>query len=138
MTALISSGRKFIESLDRILLDIYRHVSGRYSYHCMKMDGDKLVIDNSECNRCMHCINVMPRALRPGLEKGATISIGAKAPILEGAQFATLVVPFVKVFKDDDYEMLTEYIEKIWDWWMEVRKNRERVSETSLDRKSVV
>lgn len=110
--------------------DIQKEVIDLCPTHCMKMDGDKLVIDNAECTRCMHCINVMPRALRPGLEKGATISIGAKAPILEGAQFATLVVPFVKVTKDNDFEGLTEYIEKIWDWWMEVGKNRERVGET--------
>ena len=36
---------------------------------------------NRECVRCMHCINVMPKALRPGTERGATILIGAKAPI---------------------------------------------------------
>ena len=80
----------------------------------MKMDGDKLVIDNSECNRCMHCINVMPRALRPGLEKGATISIGAKAPILEGAQFATLVVPFVKVSKDKEIPSLKRVLKRLY------------------------
>ena len=78
----------------------------------------------------MRCINVMPRALRPALEKGATISIGAKAPTLDGAQFATLIIPFVKVSAEDEFETLVEYIEKVWDWWMEVGKNRERVGET--------
>ena len=34
----------------------------------------------------MHCINMMPKALRPGLQKGATILIGGKAPILKGAE----------------------------------------------------
>jgi sulfite reductase alpha subunit len=97
---------------------------------CMWMEGDELKIDNSECTRCMHCINVMPRALRPGIDKGATICVGAKAPILDGAQFATLIVPFMKVSKDNDFEELIEFIETVWDWWMEVGKNRERVGET--------
>ena len=97
---------------------------------CMWMEGDELKIDDSECTRCMHCINVMPRALAPGKERGASILVGAKAPILDGAQFSTLMVPFMNVSADNDFEELIEFIEKIWDWWMEVGKNRERVGET--------
>ena len=78
----------------------------------------------------MHCINVMPRALRPGAEGGASILVGAKAPILDGAQFATLVVPFIPVTKDNVFDVLFEFIESVWDWWMEVGKNRERFGET--------
>jgi len=97
---------------------------------CMWMEGDELKIDDSECTRCMHCINVMPRALRPGVDQGASILVGAKAPILDGAQFSTLIVPFMKISKDNEFEELIEFIETIWDWWMEVGKNRERVGET--------
>ena len=97
---------------------------------CMWMEGDELKIDDAECTRCMHCINVMPRALRPGVDQGASIIVGAKAPILDGAQFSTLIVPFMKISKDNDFEELIEFIETIWDWWMEVGKNRERVGET--------
>lgn len=97
---------------------------------CMWMEGGELKIDDAECTRCMHCINVMPRALAPGKERGATVLVGAKAPILDGAQFSTLMVPFMNVTKDNDFEELIEFIEKIWDWWMEVGKNRERVGET--------
>jgi len=110
--------------------DIKKEVVDLCPTNCMWMEGDELKIDNSECNRCMHCINVMPRALRPGKERGATICIGAKAPILDGAQFATMVIPFLSVSKDNDYENVIDVIEKIWDWWMEVGKNRERVGET--------
>ena len=81
-------------------------------------------------NRCMHCINVMPRALRPGLDQGASVLVGAKAPILDGAQFSTLAVPFMKIEKENEFEELIDFIEKVWDWWMEVGKNRERVGET--------
>ena len=28
------------------------------------MEDGKLMIDDKECTRCMHCINVMPRALQ--------------------------------------------------------------------------
>jgi len=110
--------------------DIKKEVIDLCPTECMWMEGDELKIDNSECNRCMHCINVMPRALRPGKEKGATICIGAKAPILDGAQFATMIIPFIKISKENEYEEVIDVIEKIWDWWMEVGKNRERVGET--------
>jgi sulfite reductase alpha subunit len=30
--------------------------------------------------RCMHCLNVMPKALHPGDDKGVTILIGGNAP----------------------------------------------------------
>ena len=97
---------------------------------CMWMEGAELKIDNAECNRCMHCINVMPRALRPGKDMGATVCIGAKAPILDGAQFATMIIPFIKVDKDSEFQEVIDVIENVWDWWMEVGKNRERVGET--------
>ena len=97
---------------------------------CMRMKDDKLQIDTANCNRCMHCINMMPKALRPGTEQGATICCGAKAPILEGAQIATMIWPFVEISPDNDYENVIELIEGIWDWWMEIGKNRERVGET--------
>jgi sulfite reductase alpha subunit len=36
----------------------------------MWMEGGKLMIDTKECTRCMHCINVMPRALHIGDDRG--------------------------------------------------------------------
>ncbi len=110
--------------------DLQKEVIDICPTQCMWLEGDELKIDDKECTRCMHCINVMPRALRPGADQGASILIGAKAPILEGAQMSTLIIPFMKVSKDDEYEDLIELIEKVWDWWMEVGKNRERVGET--------
>ncbi|MEN8141093.1 MAG: dissimilatory-type sulfite reductase subunit alpha [Thermodesulfobacteriota bacterium] len=115
-----------------VKLDVQADVCDLCPTHCMKLSGDKLFIDNSNCNHCMHCINMMPRALRPGAEQGATISVGAKAPILDGAQIATMVWPFVNVTPDNDFEDLIDKIENIWDWWMEVGKNRERVGETIM------
>jgi sulfite reductase alpha subunit len=75
----------------------------------------------------MHCINVMPRALRIGNDRGLSILVGAKAPILDGAQMGSLLVPFIKA--EAPYDEIKEVIESIWDWWMEEGKNRERLGE---------
>jgi sulfite reductase alpha subunit len=108
--------------------DIEAEVINRCPSSAMKWEGGKLAIDRSECVRCMHCINTMPRALRIGDERGASILCGAKAPILDGAQMSSLVVPFVEA--SGDFEEIKEVIENIWDWWMEEGKNRERLGET--------
>jgi len=95
---------------------------------CMEYDGKSLKIYDEDCVRCMHCIRVMPRALRPGLDRGATILVGAKAPILDGAQLSSVVIPFIKM--ESPYTEFKEFVEKMWDWWMEEGKNRERLGET--------
>jgi len=69
----------------------------------------------------------MPQALKPGKDRGVCLLIGAKAPILEGAQLSTVLVPFWK--PEPPYDDIKEFIYKIWDYWMEVGKNRERVGE---------
>jgi sulfite reductase alpha subunit len=108
--------------------DIQKEVIDLCPTECMRWDGSKLEINTPECTRCMHCINVMPRALRHGLDTGCSLLFGAKAPILDGAQMATLGVPFIKV--EPPYTEIKEtVIEPIWDWWMEEGKNRERLGE---------
>ncbi|UCD94856.1 MAG: dissimilatory-type sulfite reductase subunit alpha [Candidatus Zixiibacteriota bacterium] len=94
---------------------------------CMSWDGKELHIDNSFCVRCMHCINVMPKALRPGKDRGATVLIGSKAPIIEGALLSSVFLPFVKV--EPPYTEIKDLVDKIWDVWSEEGKNRERVGE---------
>jgi len=95
---------------------------------CMKWDGSKLTIDNSFCVKCMHCINVMPKALRPGKERGCTILLGAKAPIVEGALLSSVLIPFYDI-DGEGLDDLYDVIEEIWDVWGEHGKNRERVGE---------
>ncbi len=96
---------------------------------CMAWDEDKkeLKIFDGDCNRCMHCINLMPKALRPGKEKGATILIGGKAPILQGALLSWVIVPFMKM--EPPYTEFKDLTERIMDWWDENAKSRERVGE---------
>ncbi len=108
--------------------DIQKEVIDLCPTKCMRYEDGKLEINTPECTRCMHCINVMPRALRVGNDKGCSLLVGAKAPILDGAQMATLLVPFIKV--EEPYDEIKEnIIEPIWDWWMEEGKNRERLGE---------
>ena len=107
--------------------DIQKEVIDLCPTECMRYANGKLAINNRECNRCMHCISVMPRALRIGNERGLSILVGAKAPILDGAQMSTMLVPFIKV--EEPYDEIKEVIENIWDWWMEEGKNRERLGE---------
>jgi len=93
----------------------------------MKWDGNKLEINNEECVRCMYCINKLPKALRPGKDKGATIMLGGKATFVQSAFIAWVLVPFMKIEKP--YTELIDLIDRILDWFDENAKTRERVSE---------
>lgn len=108
-------------------MDIQKEVIDMCPTGCMTYSGGKLSIDNSNCNRCMHCIAQMTKALSPGPERGATILLGSKAPIVTGALMSWVIVPFMKI--EPPYEELFELVEKIWEWWDEHGKNRERVGE---------
>jgi sulfite reductase alpha subunit len=107
--------------------DIQKDVCNLCPTKCMEWDGAKLTIDNSNCVRCMHCINAMTKALRPGKERGATLMIGAKAPILKGALLSSVLVPFVAAAELD--ETINELLTRIWEFWDEYGQNRERVGE---------
>ncbi|MDM8538286.1 dissimilatory-type sulfite reductase subunit alpha, partial [Desulfobacterales bacterium HSG17] len=107
--------------------DIQKEVVGLCPTGCMKYEDSKLEINNKECTRCMHCINVMPRALRIGKDTGCSILVGAKAPILDGAQMGSLLIPFISV--TEPYDEIKKVVEDVWDWWMEEGKNRERLGE---------
>ncbi len=108
-------------------LDIQKEVCDLCPSRCMSWDGSHLTIENSECVRCMHCINVMPKALAPGKEKGATLLIGSKAPIVQGALLSSVLVPFVPA--EELEETIKELISRVWEFWDEYGKNRERVGE---------
>jgi sulfite reductase alpha subunit len=108
-------------------MDIDKDVCQNCPTKCMEWDGKKLDIDNANCVKCMHCINVMPKALRPGKERGAAVLIGAKAPIMEGAVLSSVLIPFTKL--EPPYEEIKDLIDRIWEFWGEHGKNRERVAE---------
>jgi len=108
-------------------MDIKSEVVDYCPGKCIEWDGKELNIDNSYCRHCMHCINAMPKALRPGKDRGATILLGSKAPIIEGALLSSVLIPFYKM--EPPYQELKDLIERIWDVWCEEGKNRERVGE---------
>ncbi len=108
-------------------LDIQKDVCDHCPSKAVSWDGSRLTIENRECVRCMHCINVMPKALRPGVETGATILIGAKAPIVQGALLSSVLVPFVPAAELE--ETLKELITRLWDFWDEYGRPRERIGE---------
>jgi sulfite reductase alpha subunit len=107
--------------------DIEKDVVEKCPSKCMAWDGKTLNIDNSNCVRCMHCINVMPKALAPGKDRGATILVGSKAPIIEGALLSSVLIPFIKI--EPPYEDLKELVNAMWELWAEHGKNRERIGE---------
>jgi sulfite reductase alpha subunit len=108
-------------------VDIQKEVCDLCPSRCMTWDGKTLAIDNRECVRCMHCINVMPKALRPGKEKGATLLLGAKAPIVQGALLSSVLIPFVPAAELE--ETIGELVPRLWEFWDEYGKNRERIGE---------
>jgi dissimilatory sulfite reductase alpha subunit len=108
-------------------VDIQKDICGNCPSKCMDWNGKELSINNRDCVRCMHCINTMPKALRPGVEKGAVILIGAKAPILQGALLSSVLIPFVAA--DELLDTIKELIQRIWDFWDEYGTNRERIGE---------
>jgi sulfite reductase alpha subunit len=92
-------------------------------------DDDTLVVDNPNCVRCMHCINVMTKALSPGDDKGVTILVGGKRTLKIGDLMGTVVVPFHKLESDEDFEWLEELSTSILDFFAENALEHERTGE---------
>jgi sulfite reductase alpha subunit len=92
-------------------------------------DDDTLAVDNRNCVRCMHCINVMTKALSPGDDKGVTILVGGKRTLKIGDLFGTVIVPFMKLEKEEDYDKLRELSHNIIDFWAENGLEHERCGE---------
>ena len=94
------------------------------------LNGEKaLEIDNKDCVRCMHCINVMTGALATGTDKGATILVGGKRTLKIGDLMGTVVVPFMPLKEEADYEKLVELGQAIIDFFAENALEHERTGE---------
>jgi len=88
-----------------------------------------LEVDNKDCVRCMHCINVMTGALATGTDKGATILVGGKRTLKIGDLMGTVIVPFMPLKTDEDYEKLVELGQKTIDFFAENALEHERTGE---------
>ena len=92
-------------------------------------DTQALEIENRDCVRCMHCINVITGGLAPGVDKGATILVGGKRTLKIGDLMGTVVVPFMKLETEEDREQLVELAQKIIDFFAENALEHERTGE---------
>jgi len=92
-------------------------------------DDDTLAVDNRNCVRCMHCINVMTKALSVGDDKGVTILMGGKRTLKIGDLMGTVVVPFMKLETEEDYDQIKEIAERSIEFFAENALEHERLGE---------
>ncbi|VAW71179.1 Dissimilatory sulfite reductase, alpha subunit [hydrothermal vent metagenome] len=113
-------GRKYV--IDTVIT--------RCPTQCISLnDDDTLEVDNRNCVRCMHCINVMTKALSPGDDKGISVLIGGKRTLKIGDLMGTVVIPFMKMETQEDDEKLTEIAGDIIDFFAENALEHERTGE---------
>ena len=120
------------------------NITSRCPTQCMKVESDtSLTIDNKNCVKCMHCLNVtsplthkyitkdMPTEaiLATGDDKGVTICMGGKRTLKIGDLFGTVVVPFMKLETADDYEAIEELAGEVIDFFAENALEHERTGE---------
>jgi len=112
--------------------DIQGLVCDKCPTSCLTFNKEtqELSVVGEDCTRCMHCINKMPKAICAGKEKGATILIGGKSTIVQSAFMSWVIVPFMKMEVEDDFEEFKDLMRRIWEWWDENGKTRERIGET--------
>jgi len=96
-------------------------------------DDDTMEIDNRSCVRCMHCINVMTKALSPGDDRGASILMGGKRSLKVGDLMGIMIKPFIKLETDEDFEALEDFAETCIEFFADNALEHERIGET-IDR----
>jgi len=127
---------------DKGVKHIMDNVISRCPGQCMDMaDDNSLTIDNSQCVRCMHCINVVSSLsekyvgkegdaiLAQGDDKGVTILMGGKRTLKIGDTFGTVIVPFMKVDTEEAVEEFIELCENHVDFFAENALEHERSGE---------
>jgi sulfite reductase alpha subunit len=120
--------KKFVEAKGRQY--IVDNVVSRCPTNAISLtDSDEIVVDNRNCVKCMHCINVMTKALSVGDDHGVTILIGGKRTLKIGDLMGTVVVPFMKLETEEDYERIVEIAEETIDFFAENALEHERTGE---------
>ncbi|MDV3237748.1 MAG: dissimilatory-type sulfite reductase subunit alpha [Gammaproteobacteria bacterium] len=120
--------KKFVEAKGRKY--VIDNVITRCPTRSLSLEDDgSLSIDNKSCVRCMHCINVMTKALAPGKDRGVTILVGGKRTLKIGDLMGTVLIPFMKLDTDEDREKLVELAQNIIDFWAENGLEHERLGE---------
>lgn len=107
------------------------NVITRCPTRCMSLnDDDTLTIDDRNCVKCMHCLNVMNKALSPGDDRGVSVLIGGKRTLKIGDLMGTVIVPFMKLDTEEDYERIKQLAENTIEFWAENALEHERIGET--------
>ncbi len=99
--------------------------TGALSLH----DDDTLEVDNPSCVRCMHCINVLTKAMAPGRQRGATVLIGGKRTLKVGDLMGTVVVPFMPLNNNEDYQKLLDVATRVVEFFVDNALEHERTGE---------
>jgi sulfite reductase alpha subunit len=86
-------------------------------------------INNHDCVRCMHCINVMTGALAPGKDKGASVLVGGKSHLKIGGLMGTVVIPFIKLGTEEEVEKLVDFSQRHIEFFAENALEHERSGE---------
>ncbi|SMN11660.1 Dissimilatory sulfite reductase, alpha subunit [uncultured Candidatus Thioglobus sp.] len=119
------------------------NITSRCPTQCMKVESDtSLTIDNRNCVKCMHCLNATSplthhyikdasegAILATGDDKGVTICMGGKRTLKIGDLFGTVVVPFMKLETEEDYEAIEELAGEVIDFFAENALEHERTGE---------
>ncbi|RJQ47446.1 MAG: dissimilatory-type sulfite reductase subunit alpha [Gaiellales bacterium] len=119
--------RKFVdEHGEQYVVD---NVVSRCPTQCISLGEGGIDIDDRNCVKCMHCINVMHTALAPGKDRGATILIGGKRTLKIGDMMSSVLIPFVKLETGEDWKCFTDTVRGIWEYWSENALDHERIGE---------
>jgi sulfite reductase alpha subunit len=120
--------KKFVEAKgQKYMVD---NVISRCPTNALSLNDDNtLEVDNRNCVRCMHCINVMTKALSPGDDHGVTLLIGGKRTLKIGDTMGTVIIPFMKLETDEEYERLVGIAEDTIDFFAENALEHERTGE---------
>jgi sulfite reductase alpha subunit len=103
--------------------------SGEHITSVAVSDTHGIEINNQDCVRCMHCINVMTGALATGVDKGATVLVGGKSHLKIGGLMGTVVIPFIKLDSDEAIEKLVDFGQRAIDFFAENALEHERTGE---------
>ncbi len=120
--------KKYVEEKGR--QHVIDNIITRCPTSCLSLkDDDTLEIENADCVKCMHCLNVVPKALSPGVDRGVTVLIGGKRTLKIGDLMGTVIVPFMKMESEEDYERIVELAEETIEFWAENGLEHERCGE---------
>ena len=127
---------------DKGMKHVVDNITSRCPGQCMDVAEDStLTIDNKQCVRCMHCINVISSVsqqyvgkdgdaiLAQGDDKGLSILMGGKRTLKVGDMFGTVIVPFMKLEDEDDKERFLEICGDHVDFFAENALEHERSGE---------